>query len=47
MTGTTDLYDSTYRNFTADVLAEVRRAAYGEGFGQNSWTTAAEYASTP
>jgi SAM-dependent methyltransferase len=38
-----DLYDSTYGNFTEDVLTEVRRATYGEDIGQNSWITAEEY----
>src|SRR5256885_8331260 len=37
------LFDSTYRNFSVDVLAAVRREAFGEDFGQTSWTTAAEY----
>jgi SAM-dependent methyltransferase len=38
-----DLFDSTYSNFEADVLARVRRKTFGEDFGQNSWTTAEEY----
>jgi SAM-dependent methyltransferase len=38
-----DLYDSTYGNFAADVLAQVRREAFGEDIGQNSWLTADEY----
>ena len=38
-----DLYDSTYGNFTEQVLAEVRRETYGEDIGQNSWITAEEY----
>jgi len=38
-----DLYGSTYSNFDAEVLAAVRRAAYGQDIGQNSWITAAEY----
>jgi hypothetical protein len=38
-----DLFDITYRNFEAEVLARVRWRAVGEDFGQNSWTTADEY----
>jgi len=38
-----DLYNSTYGNFTEQVLAEVRRETYGEDIGQNSWITAEEY----
>jgi SAM-dependent methyltransferase len=38
-----DLFDSTYANFEAEVLARIRRKAFGEDFGQNSWTTADEY----
>lgn len=38
-----DLFDSTYGNFEAEVLARIRRKTFGEDFGQNSWTNAAEY----
>lgn len=38
-----DLYDSTYGNFTEQVLAAIRRETYGEDIGQNSWLTADEY----
>lgn len=38
-----DLFNSTYGHFEHDVLARVRRATFGEDFGQNSWTTAEEY----
>jgi SAM-dependent methyltransferase len=38
-----DLYDSAYGNFTAAILAQVRREAFGEDIGQNSWLTADEY----
>jgi SAM-dependent methyltransferase len=38
-----DLFDSTYSNFEAEVLARIRRKTFGEDFGQNSWTTAEEY----
>jgi SAM-dependent methyltransferase len=38
-----DLYDSTYGNAEAEVLARVRRTAFGQDIGQNSWTTSEEY----
>ncbi len=38
-----DLYNSTYGNFQAQVLAEIRRETYGEDIGQNSWITTDEY----
>jgi SAM-dependent methyltransferase len=38
-----DLYNSTYGNFQAQVLAEIRRETYGEDIGQNSWITTHEY----
>jgi protein-L-isoaspartate O-methyltransferase len=38
----TDLYGS-YADFEADALARVRRRAFDEDFGQNSWTSAEEY----
>jgi SAM-dependent methyltransferase len=34
-----DHYSAHYRDFGADVYAEVRRAAFGEDVGQNSWLT--------
>jgi SAM-dependent methyltransferase len=34
-----DHYSAHYRDFAADVYAEVRRAAFGEDIGQNSWLT--------
>lgn len=37
-----DHYGAHYRDFAADVYGEVRRAAFGEDVGQNSWLTAAE-----
>ena len=43
MTKQVDLYNSTYRNFEEQVLAEVRRETYGEDIGQNSWITRQEY----
>lgn len=36
-------YDQTYGRFADDVYASVRRAAFGEEIGQNSWITADEY----
>ena len=38
-----DLYNSTYGNFQEQVLAAVRREAFGEDIGQNSWITTDEY----
>jgi cyclopropane fatty-acyl-phospholipid synthase-like methyltransferase len=38
-----DLYNSTYGNFEAQVLAEIRRETYEEDIGQNSWITTDEY----
>ena len=43
MSNQVDLYDSTYGNFSAQVLAEIRRETYGEDIGQNSWITTDEY----
>src|SRR5574342_69501 len=43
MSSQVDLYSSTYGNFQAQVLAEIRRETYGEDIGQNSWITPAEY----
>jgi SAM-dependent methyltransferase len=37
-----DLYNSTYRNFSEQVMAEIRGETYGEDIGQNSWITAGE-----
>jgi len=37
-----DHYGAQYREFAADVYAEVRRAAFGEDIGQNSWLTVDE-----
>jgi len=43
MADSVNLYDSTYGKFVARVLEEVRREAFGEDIGQNSWLTADEY----
>jgi SAM-dependent methyltransferase len=37
-----DHYSAHYRDFAADVYGEVRRAAFGEDVGQNSWLTVGE-----
>lgn len=37
-----DYYAAHYRGFAADLQAEVRRQAFGEDIGQNSWLTADE-----
>ena len=37
-----DHYGAHYRAFTAGVYGEVRRAAFGEDIGQNSWLTVDE-----
>ena len=34
-----DHYSTHYRDFGADVYADVRRAAFGDDVGQNSWLT--------
>ncbi len=38
-----DLYTSAYRHFAESVLEQVRREAFGEDIGQNSWLTVDEY----
>lgn len=38
-----DLFDSTYRHFASEVLTDIRREAFGEDIGQNSWLTLDEY----
>lgn len=43
MGSSVDLFDSTYSNFEVAVLTRIREKTFGEDFGQNSWTTAAEY----
>jgi SAM-dependent methyltransferase len=35
-------YGSYYRDFAAEVYAEIRRAEFGEDLGQNNWQTRAE-----
>ena len=36
-------YDTNYGNFESDLYAEIRREAYGQDIGQNSWLTADEH----
>ena len=43
MSNQIDLYNSTYGNFEARVLAKIRQDAFGEDIGQNSWITTDEY----
>jgi len=35
-------YDANYVNFQTELYAEIRREAFGEDIGQNSWMTASE-----
>jgi SAM-dependent methyltransferase len=35
-------YDANYANFQSDLYSQIRREAFGEDIGQNSWLTAAE-----
>jgi SAM-dependent methyltransferase len=43
MPGTVELYGTAYGHFADRATAEVRRATYGDDFGQSSWVTADEY----
>jgi SAM-dependent methyltransferase len=43
MSDSVDLYDGAYGNFATSILEQVRREAFGEDIGQNSWLTADEY----
>ena len=36
-------YDAQYGRFTSDLYAAIRREAFGEDIGQNSWLTADEH----
>lgn len=38
-----NLYDSTYGNFSEQVLQAIRKETYGQDIGQNSWITAEEF----
>jgi hypothetical protein len=35
-------YDANYGNFQTELYEEIRREAFGEDIGQNSWLTAEE-----
>jgi SAM-dependent methyltransferase len=35
-------YDANYRNFQSELYSEIRREAFGEDIGQNSWLTSDE-----
>jgi 2-polyprenyl-3-methyl-5-hydroxy-6-metoxy-1,4-benzoquinol methylase len=35
-------YDTNYGNFETELYSEIRREAFGEDIGQNSWLTASE-----
>jgi SAM-dependent methyltransferase len=35
-------YNANYRNFQNDLYAQIRREAFGEDIGQNSWLTSGE-----
>ncbi|HSD47959.1 MAG TPA: methyltransferase domain-containing protein, partial [Pyrinomonadaceae bacterium] len=43
MTSRVDLFDSTYSNFSQQVLQTIRGQTFGRDIGQNSWLTADEY----
>jgi hypothetical protein len=34
-----DRYGASYGHFTSDVYSEIRREAFGNDIGQNSWLT--------
>lgn len=38
-----DLFDSTYKHFTDQVLDAIRKDTFGADIGQNSWVTIDEY----
>lgn len=43
MPDNSNYYTTTYGQFSSDISAEIRREAFGEDIGQNSWLTADEY----
>ncbi len=43
MSDAVDLYNNIYGDFSSDIEAAVRHAAFGEDIGQSSWMTAAEW----
>jgi len=40
--GAATYYDANYGNFQTELYTEIRREAFGEDIGQNSWVTAQE-----
>ena len=38
-----DIYDTKYSHFETELSAQIRREAFGEDIGQNSWLTADEH----
>lgn len=47
MSGSIDLYNSSYANYEADVYRQVRIETYGEDLGQTSWVTPDESREIP
>jgi SAM-dependent methyltransferase len=43
MTKRVDLFDSTYRHFSEQVLEDIRKETFGQDIGQNSWLTVDEF----
>lgn len=43
MTKRVDLFESTYKHFTDQVLDAIRKDTFGTDIGQNSWVTVDEY----
>ena len=43
MASRVDLFDSTYSNFSEQVLQAIREETFGRDIGQNSWLTVEEY----
>ena len=39
----TGRYDANYGNFQTELYAQIRREAFGEDIGQNSWLTSDEH----
>src|SRR5512142_2102303 len=47
MSGSVDLYNSSYGNYDSDVYRQVRIDTYGEDLGQTSWATTQESQEIP
>ena len=43
MASRVDLFESTYSNFSEQVLQAIREETFGRDIGQNSWLTVDEY----